>query len=195
MGFSTANEIHALRASQVTVTTGSKTLDTLLGGPPLLSHPSRPKTRMLIPPFVMSPRLVDGSGRVGGIETGALTELVGEYRTGKSQLCHTLAVTCQLPLNMGGGEGKSMYIDTEGTFRPSRILAIAERFGLNGEEVLDNIAYARSVELSFSLALAGEGGGGRDIVEDADETCFVLGSGLGLTTRTTSRNCFFRLRR
>ena len=37
--------------------------------------------------------------------------------SGKSQLCMTLAVTCQLPLEMGGGEGKCMYIDTEGTFR------------------------------------------------------------------------------
>lgn len=37
-----------------------------------------------------------------------------------------------------------MYIDTEGTFRPERIVAIAERFGLNPEETLDNIAYARA---------------------------------------------------
>jgi DNA repair protein RAD51 len=32
----------------------------------------------------------------GGIETGAITELFGEFRTGKSQICHTLAVTCQV---------------------------------------------------------------------------------------------------
>lgn len=37
-------------------------------------------------------------------------------------------MTCQLPLDQGGGEGKALYIDTEGTFRPERILAIAERF-------------------------------------------------------------------
>ncbi|CAK5280511.1 unnamed protein product [Mycena citricolor] len=80
----------------------------------------------------------------GGIETGAITELFGEFRTGKSQLCHTLAVTCQLPVSMGGGEGKCLYIDTEGTFRPVRLLAVAERYGLNGEEVLDNVAYARA---------------------------------------------------
>ncbi|KAK7064276.1 putative DNA repair protein RAD51 [Favolaschia claudopus] len=80
----------------------------------------------------------------GGIETGAITEMFGEFRTGKSQLCHTLAVTCQLPGSMGGGEGKCLYIDTEGTFRPVRLLAVAERFGLNGEEVLDNVAYARA---------------------------------------------------
>lgn len=80
----------------------------------------------------------------GGIETGAITELFGEFRTGKSQICHTLAVTCQLPETMGGGEGKCLYIDTEGTFRPVRLLAVAERLGLNGEEVLDNVAYARA---------------------------------------------------
>ena len=45
---------------------------------------------------------------------------------------------------MGGGEGKCLYIDTEGTFRPVRLLAVAERYGLTGEEVLDNIAYARA---------------------------------------------------
>jgi len=45
----------------------------------------------------------------------------------------TLAVTCQMPIDMGGGEGKCMYIDTEGTFRPERLLAVAERYGLNGE--------------------------------------------------------------
>lgn len=32
----------------------------------------------------------------GGIETGSLTEVFGEFRTGKTQLCHTLAVTCQV---------------------------------------------------------------------------------------------------
>ncbi|XP_061667455.1 DNA repair protein RAD51 homolog 1 isoform X2 [Syngnathoides biaculeatus] len=66
----------------------------------------------------------------GGIETGSITEMFGEFRTGKTQLCHTLAVTCQLPMDQGGGEGKAMYIDTEGTFRPERLLAVAERYAL-----------------------------------------------------------------
>eukprot|EP01112_Ceratiomyxa_fruticulosa_P020161 TRINITY_DN679_c0_g1_i1.p1 TRINITY_DN679_c0_g1~~TRINITY_DN679_c0_g1_i1.p1 ORF type:complete len:354 (+),score=83.45 TRINITY_DN679_c0_g1_i1:395-1456(+) len=80
----------------------------------------------------------------GGIETGSITEIFGEFRTGKTQICHTLAVTCQLPLSSNGGEGKALYIDTEGTFRPERLLAIAERYGLSGEDVLDNVAYARA---------------------------------------------------
>ena len=64
----------------------------------------------------------------GGIETGSITEIFGEFRTGKSQICHTLAVNCQLPIDMGGAEGKCLYIDTEGTFRPERLIAAAERY-------------------------------------------------------------------
>jgi DNA repair protein RAD51 len=79
-----------------------------------------------------------------GIETGSITEIFGEFRTGKTQLCHQLCVTCQLPIEQGGGEGKALYIDSEGTFRPQRLLAIAERYGLNGEDVLENVAYARA---------------------------------------------------
>lgn len=39
----------------------------------------------------------------GGLETGSITELYGEFRTGKTQLCHQLCVTCQLPIKDGGG--------------------------------------------------------------------------------------------
>ncbi|KAF0504899.1 DNA repair protein RAD51-like 1 [Gigaspora margarita] len=44
----------------------------------------------------------------GGIESGSITEVFGEFRTGKSQLCHTLAVTCQLPVDNGGSEAAAM---------------------------------------------------------------------------------------
>lgn len=54
---------------------------------------------------------------------------------------------------MGGGEGKCLYIDTEGTFRPARLLAVAERYGLNGEEVLDNVAYARAYNADHQNSL------------------------------------------
>ncbi|KAK9057484.1 hypothetical protein SSX86_022320 [Deinandra increscens subsp. villosa] len=50
----------------------------------------------------------------------------------------------KLPLDQGGGEGKAMYIDAEVTFRPQRLLQIADRFGLNGNDVLENVAYARA---------------------------------------------------
>lgn len=89
----------------------------------------------------------------GGIETGSITELFGEFRTGKTQLCHQLAVTCQLPIDMGGGEGKALYIDSEGTFRPERLLAVAERYGLSGSDVLDNVAYARAYNTDHQTQL------------------------------------------
>ena len=54
---------------------------------------------------------------------------------------------------MGGGEGKCLYIDTEGTFRPVRMLAVADRYGLDGESVLDNIAYARAYNADHQLQL------------------------------------------
>jgi meiotic recombination protein DMC1 len=79
----------------------------------------------------------------GGIETMSITEAFGEFRTGKTQLAHTLCVTTQLPREKGGGNGKVIYIDTEGTFRPERIAKIAERYQLDPEETLENIRYAR----------------------------------------------------
>lgn len=89
----------------------------------------------------------------GGIETGSITEIFGEFRTGKTQICHNLAVTCQLPIAQGGGEGKCLYVDTEGTFRPERLLAVAEKFKLNGTEVLDNVAYARAYNTDHQMQL------------------------------------------
>ena len=93
------------------ITSGSKELDTLLGG---------------------------------GFESNSITELFGEFRTGKTQICHTLCVTCQLPKSDGGGEGKAIYIDTEGTFRPEKLASIAERFGLDPKETIENVYYARA---------------------------------------------------
>lgn len=80
----------------------------------------------------------------GGVETGSITEIFGEFRTGKTQICHTLCVTSQLGVTAGGGEGKALYIDTEGTFRPQRLMAVAEKYGLNPTDVLDNVACARA---------------------------------------------------
>merc|ERR1719460_3140859 len=80
----------------------------------------------------------------GGVETGQITKNFGEFRCGKTQLCHTLCVTCQLPIDQGGAESKALYVDTEGTFRPERLQSIAERYELNVEDVLENVTYARA---------------------------------------------------
>jgi DNA repair protein RadA len=80
----------------------------------------------------------------GGVETGAVTEFYGEYGSGKSQICHTLSVTVQLPKDRGGADGSTIYVDTESTFRPERIAQIAENRGLDPESVLKNIIVARA---------------------------------------------------
>ncbi|BFZ60511.1 Meiotic recombination protein dmc1 [Saitoella coloradoensis] len=80
----------------------------------------------------------------GGICSMSLTEAYGEFRCGKTQMAHTMCVVAQLPREMGGAEGKAAYIDTEGTFRPDRIRAIAERFGVDPEQALENIIVARA---------------------------------------------------
>jgi len=82
----------------------------------------------------------------GGIESSSITELFGEFRCGKTQICHSLAVLCQLgsgPSGGGHGAGKCCYIDTENTFRPDRIQTIAAEYHLNPNTVLSNIMYAR----------------------------------------------------
>lgn len=81
---------------------------------------------------------------VGGIETQSVTEIYGEFKTGKTQLCATVCVTTQLPSESGGAAGKVCYIDTEGAFRPERIAPIAERYGMSSQDVLSNIVYARA---------------------------------------------------
>ncbi|RLE67937.1 MAG: DNA repair and recombination protein RadA [Thermoprotei archaeon] len=77
----------------------------------------------------------------GGIWTKELTEFAGEFGSGKTQLCHQLAVTVQLPIQREGLSGSCLYIDTEGTFSSSRIEKIAKRFEIDNP--LENIFYAR----------------------------------------------------
>ena len=88
-----------------------------------------------------------------GIETKAITEAFGAYGSGKTQVGLTLAVNVQLPLEKGGVEGKAVYIDSEGTFRPERIKQIANSKGLNSESVLKNIFVARAFNSDHQILL------------------------------------------
>ena len=95
------------------------------------------------------PRCTTGSKRLdeilgGGVEAQALTELIGEYGKGKTQLCMMLAVTAQLPPEEGGLGGNVAFIDTEGTFMPERIYQIAEARSLDPKKIANNILVARA---------------------------------------------------
>ncbi|XP_019148294.1 meiotic recombination protein DMC1/LIM15 homolog isoform X1 [Corvus cornix cornix] len=89
----------------------------------------------------------------GGIESMAITEAFGEFRTGKTQLSHTLCVTAQLPGPNGYTGGKIIFIDTENTFRPDRLRDIADRFNVDHEAVLDNVLYARAYTSEHQMEL------------------------------------------
>lgn len=92
----------------------------------------------------------------GGIEPGSVTELFGEYRTGKTQLAHQLCVNVQQPYDKGGLEGNALYIDTEGTFRPERIIQMATALELDYNQVLKNIIIGRAYNSDHQVLLARE---------------------------------------
>ena len=96
----------------------------------------------------------------GGIETRTLTEFFGEFGTGKTQICHQLAVNVQLPVEKGGlyenRPVKAVYIDTEGTFRWERIENMAKRWGLDPDTVMENILYIRAINSDHQMAIVDE---------------------------------------
>ncbi len=88
-----------------------------------------------------------------GLESKAITEAYGAFGSGKTQLGLTLAVNAQLPKDQGGANGKAVYIDTEGTFRPDRIRQMAEALGANSDKVLKNILVARAFNSDHQILL------------------------------------------
>ena len=79
----------------------------------------------------------------GGFQTGKLTEVYGPFKSGKTNLAHTIAVTIQLSRKKGGLGSAVAYIDTENTFSKEKIKRIAKRFGLDPKKVLSQIFHAR----------------------------------------------------
>ena len=80
----------------------------------------------------------------GGVETRAVTEIFGEYGTGKTQICHTLCVIVSREGTHGGLASKAIYVDTESTFRPERIVSICNARNIESGPVLDRIIVAKA---------------------------------------------------
>jgi DNA repair protein RadA len=95
----------------------------------------------------------------GGIETQSITEMYGEFGSGKTQIAHQLAVNVQLPPEQGGLGGSVIMIDTENTFRPERIAqmvkGISDKHGIeyDPEEFLKNIHVARAFNSNHQILL------------------------------------------
>jgi DNA repair protein RadA len=88
-----------------------------------------------------------------GLQTKAITEAFGAFGSGKTQLALSLAIGVQLPIESGGANGKCVYIDTEGTFRPERVRQFAEGIGANPDKVLKNILVARAFNSDHQMLL------------------------------------------
>ena len=80
----------------------------------------------------------------GGIETRAVTEIYGEYGTGKTQICHTLCLMVQQKKSKNRLNHRALYIDTENTFRPERIVSIALARNLDPFKALENIIVGKA---------------------------------------------------
>jgi DNA repair protein RadA len=120
MGFEPASEVLKKRESIAKITTGSKSLNDLLGG---------------------------------GVETQAILEAYGAFGSGKSQIAHQLAVNVQLPKEQGGLDAKAIFIDTEQTFRPERIVDMAKALDMDPQRALENIFVARSYNSDHQILL------------------------------------------
>lgn len=109
----------------------------------------------------------------GGLETQAITEAFGAFASGKSQLAHQLAVNVQLPREQGGMNGRCVFIDTESTFRPERIIQIAEAKGLDPKKVLKNIFVAKAYNSDHQIVLAEKA---KDLVKNDNVKLIIVDS-------------------
>jgi len=80
---------------------------------------------------------IDGFLR-GGFRAGRLTELFGKSNSGKSQLA------MQTALVAAKNGARSLFIDTEGSFRPERLEEMAEARRWEARDLLERIVYVRS---------------------------------------------------
>lgn len=89
----------------------------------------------------------------GGFETQAITEVYGEFGSGKTQIAHQLAVNVQMPVDEGGLEGHTLMIDTENTFRPERLAQVADALDIDPSEALKNVHVARAFNSHHQMLL------------------------------------------
>lgn len=89
-----------------------------------------------------------------GFETQKIYEVYGPEGTGKSNLLHQLICTAYLPPDKGGLGAGAIYIDTEGTFSVKRLGEIAPRFGIDPDEISQNVIKAAPPTSDVLLFLA-----------------------------------------
>jgi len=85
----------------------------------------------------------------GGYEEGKITEVFGASNSGKTQLAIQATV-------MASARGwKSVYVDTESTFRPERVVQIAESRGMEAKAALDRVYSLRARDVESQSQVLG----------------------------------------
>ncbi|MCL1904725.1 MAG: DNA repair and recombination protein RadA [Methanomassiliicoccaceae archaeon] len=89
----------------------------------------------------------------GGLESQSIVEFFGEFGSCKTQVCFQLAVNATMPEERGGLDSDVIVIDSENTFRPERIIQMAEHLGLDPTETLRRIHVARAFNSQHQVLL------------------------------------------
>ncbi|HMF32262.1 MAG TPA: DNA repair and recombination protein RadA [Candidatus Lokiarchaeia archaeon] len=79
----------------------------------------------------------------GGVSTGRITEVFGAFKSGKTCLSHSVAVSVQLPPERGGLGKACAFVDTENTFSKEKAERIARRVGIDPAEALSHIFHVK----------------------------------------------------
>ena len=88
-----------------------------------------------------------------GIESQAITETYGAFGSGKTQIGFQIATMVQQPKEKGGLEGRCLWVDTENTFRPERIVQMAKGLGMDPGTALRNIHVGRAYNSEHQMLL------------------------------------------
>jgi len=89
----------------------------------------------------------------GGIEPRSITEFYGAFTSGKTQLSIQLAVNALLNPDGNLSDGYTVYIDTEGSFRPERVVQITKSLPVDAEDVLNRILVGRAHNTNIQMHL------------------------------------------
>ncbi|MEM0139759.1 MAG: DNA repair and recombination protein RadA [Ferroplasma sp.] len=90
----------------------------------------------------------------GGLESQAITEFFGEFGSGKTQIMLQLAVNATMPPEQGGLDSDVLIIDTENTFRPERVIQMAQAKNIDPDVTLKRIHVARAYNAHHQILLA-----------------------------------------
>ena len=116
---------------------------------------------------------------MGGLEMGASTEIYGQFGSGKTQFCHTMAVQVINDERLKQNEQKArvLWIDTEHTFRPERIVSIAEAKGYDPNEAIKNIIHTKVTSTTVQQLVIEEA---EKMIKDKNIRLIVVDSTTGL---------------